>query len=42
VSGTPPGVGVRDTYAALAIALAAWESHQTGEPVDVRPLAVNA
>ncbi len=34
-SGEPPQVGVRDAWSALAIALAAWESQRTGEPVDV-------
>lgn len=41
-SGQPPACGVRDAYAALAIALAAWESHTSGLPVDVQRLAVPA
>jgi myo-inositol 2-dehydrogenase/D-chiro-inositol 1-dehydrogenase len=41
-AGEQPQVGVRDAYAALAVALAAWESHQSGEPVEVATLAVGA
>jgi myo-inositol 2-dehydrogenase/D-chiro-inositol 1-dehydrogenase len=41
-AGTQPAVGVRDTWAALAIALAAWESHRTGAPAEVETMAVRA
>lgn len=41
-AGEQPQVGVRDAWAALAIALAAWESQQAGTTVDVPALEVVA